>query len=95
MKSYQSLTTRLQNETLIAQSLVNTPLFSELYVLQFRFLGDSFRHLVTRLTALTNDEFKQTINIKVIAFVVFVIAICIAYLTLWIPFVGKMTKDVR
>ncbi len=48
-----------------------------------------------QLTSLTNEEFNSTINIKVIAFVVFVIAICIAYLALWMPFVLKMTKDVR
>ena len=62
--------------------------------MQFRFLGDSFRHLVGRLTSLTNTEFNSTINIKVISFVVFVICICIAYLALWMPFVLKMTKDV-
>jgi hypothetical protein len=49
---------------------------------------------VGQLTSLTNEEFNSTINIKVIAFVVFVIAICIAYLALWMPFVLKMTKDV-
>jgi hypothetical protein len=50
--------------------------------------------MVNQLTSLTNEEFNSTLNIKVIAFVVFVIAICIAYLALWMPFVLKMTKDV-
>lgn len=49
---------------------------------------------MSKLTSLTNEEFNSTINIKVIAFVVFVISICIAYLALWMPFVLKMTKDV-
>jgi uncharacterized membrane protein len=49
---------------------------------------------VGQLTSLTNEEFNSTINIKVIAFVVFVIAVCIAYLALWMPFVLNMTKDV-
>jgi hypothetical protein len=68
---------------------------AELYVLQFRLIGDSLRHLVEKLTLKTNEEFQQTIDIKVIAFVVFVIALCIAYLALWLPFVIKMSKDVR
>ena len=74
--------------------LVNSLIHRELYILQYRFLGDTLRYLVGQLTSLTNEEFNSTINIKVIAFVVFVIAVCIAYLALWMPFVLNMTKDV-
>lgn len=94
MKTYVSLSETQNNSTKVAQLLVNSPIHRELYILQYRYLGDILRHLVAQLTSLTNEEFNSTLNIKVIAFVVFVIAICIAYLALWMPFVLKMTKDV-
>lgn len=93
MKTYVSLS-ETQNSTRVAQLLVNSAIHRELYILQYRYMGDLLRHLVNQLTSITNTEFNSTINIKVIAFVVFVITICIAYLALWMPFVLKMTKDV-
>ena len=51
------------------------------------------RHLVNKLTTLTNEYFQSTLDIKVIAFVIFIVALSIAYLALWLPFVIKLSKD--
>lgn len=75
--------------------MVNSPLMQELYVLQFRFISDSLRFLVGSLTDLTNEEFNSVVNIKVIAFVVFIVCISLAYLVFWVPFVINLTNDVR
>jgi hypothetical protein len=77
----------------IARTLANSPEMAELYMLQFRLIGDSLRHLVTRLSDLTNEYFKSTIDIKVISFVIFIVALSLAYLALWLPFVIKLSKD--
>ena len=66
---------------------------AELYILQYRLIGDSLRYLVDKLTKLTNEYFESTIDIKVIAFVIFIVALSIAYLALWLPFVIKLSKD--
>jgi hypothetical protein len=51
------------------------------------------RHLVSKLTTLTNEYFQSSLDIKVIAFVIFTVALSIAYLALWLPFVIKLSKD--
>jgi uncharacterized protein (DUF983 family) len=51
------------------------------------------RHLVSKLTTLTNEYFQSTLDIKVIAFVIFIVGLSIAYLALWLPFVIKLSKD--
>jgi hypothetical protein len=95
LKTYVNLKDNVgMGRTEIAQTLANSGPMRELYVLQFRFIGDSLRYLVDNLTSLTNAEFNDTIGTKTIAFVVFIICICFGYLVLWVPFVTKMTKDV-
>jgi hypothetical protein len=44
-------------QLLIARQMVNSPQMRELYVLQYRFISDSLRFLVNRLTEVTNEEF--------------------------------------
>ena len=66
----------------------------ELYVLQFRFIGDSFRYLVSDLTSFVNADFTKTINNKTISFVIFIISISLGYLALWLPFMIKLSRDV-
>ena len=73
--------------------MVNSPIMRELYVLQFRFLSDSLRFLVDKLTQVTNEDFQATIGLKTISFVLFMICMSIAYLMFWLPFVIKLTKD--
>jgi Sec-independent protein secretion pathway component TatC len=58
-------------------------------------MGDSLRHLVQLLTQQINREFQSTLGTKIIAFVIFIVCICFAYLALCLPFVVKMSKDVR
>ena len=74
--------------------MVNSANFQELYILQFRLIGDSLTYLVESLTTATNTEFQNIVSYKVIAFVLFVVLIIFAYLALWLPFVIRMSKDV-
>jgi hypothetical protein len=93
MKMYVRLNETNGSTASNARVMLNSLEMRELYVLQFRFINDPLRSLVAKLTSVTNAEFNDTINIKVIAFVVFVIVIALAYLILWLPFVIKLTKD--
>jgi hypothetical protein len=74
--------------------MVNSANFQELYILQFRLIGDSLTYLVESLTTATNTEFQNIVSYKVIAFVLFVVLIIFAYLALWLPFVIRISKDV-
>lgn len=62
--------------------------------MQFRFLQDAFRILVKTLNTATNNDFENTINTKMALFIVFVIAVVLAYLIFWTPFVSKLNRDV-
>ena len=93
LKVYANLELQGMNVTMIARTLANSKEMAELYVLQYRLIGDSMRHLVSKLTTLTNKYFQSTLDIKVIAFVIFIVALSIAYLALWLPFVIKLSKD--
>lgn len=51
LKTYVNLRTSLNNDTeAIAKEMVNSPFMKELYVLQFRFISNSLRLLVSKLT---------------------------------------------
>ena len=88
------------NSTRLAQvqkqlsGLLNTSQFKTLYWMQFRFLQDAFRILVKTLNTATNNDFENTINTKMALFIVFVIAVVLAYLIFWTPFVSKLNRDV-
>lgn len=48
MKTYVSLS-ETQNSTRVAQLLANSAIHRELYILQYRYIGDILRHLVSNL----------------------------------------------
>lgn len=75
-------------------NLVNSNYFLELYVIQFRFIQDSFRGFVSSLKEATNGEFNEIIDTRMAAFIIFVIAILVAYLILWTPFVNNLNREV-
>jgi hypothetical protein len=76
-------------------SLLDTSYFRELYIVQFRFIQDSFRAFVKTLKEATNGDFQSIIDTRMAAFIIFIIAIAIAYLILWTPFVNKLNREVR
>ena len=49
---------------------------------------------MSTLTDSTNSDYQTTIDTRMAAFIVFVIALGMAYLVLWIPFVSKLNKDI-
>lgn len=57
LKAYANLELQGMNATMIARTLANSKEMAELYVLQYRLIGDSMRHLVNKLTTLTNEYF--------------------------------------
>ena len=57
LKRYSRLESEGRNSTIIARTLANSPEMAELYVLQYRLIGDSLRYLVDKLTKLTNEYF--------------------------------------
>ena len=73
---------------------MNSDYFLELYIIQFRFIQDSLRTFVDTLQRTTNESSQKTIDSKMIAFIVFVIVVVIAYLILWVPFVNKLNTEV-
>jgi hypothetical protein len=75
-------------------SLIDTSYFRELYIVQFRFIQDSFRAFVKTLKEATNGEFQSIIDTRMAAFIIFIIAIAVAYLILWTPFVNKLNREV-
>ena len=75
-------------------NLVNSNSFLELYIIQYIFIEDTFRGFVTSLTNATNGEFNSIINTRMAAFIVFVIAMALAYLALWTPFVNNLNREV-
>jgi hypothetical protein len=75
-------------------SLLDTSYFRELYIVQFRFIQDSFRAFVKTLKEATNGDFQSIIDTRMAAFIIFIIAIAVAYLILWTPFVNKLNREV-
>ena len=94
LKETMNLYVERKEKGLSAMDLINSNYFLELYLIQYRFISDSFRSFVTTLTASTNTEYQTTIDSRMAAFIVFVILIIIAYLILWTPFVSKLNKEV-
>jgi len=82
------------NQGFISQDLLKDPLFEELYIIQFRFLHDCFRTLLETFTGSVNSGFQSTIDTRMAAFIVFIIALILAYLILWTPFVNKLNKEI-
>jgi hypothetical protein len=74
--------------------LINSNYFKELYIIQFRFIQDSFRSFVLSLKQATNTEFQTIIDTRMAAFIIFIIALGIAYLILWTPFVNNLNREV-
>lgn len=75
-------------------SLVNSNYFLELYIIQYRFIQDSFRSFVNILKTSTNGEFQSIIDTRMAAFIIFLIALAVAYLILWTPFVNRLNREV-
>jgi hypothetical protein len=76
-------------------NLINSNYFLELYIIQFRFIQDSFRSFVNVLKTSTNGEFQGIIDTRMAAFIIFIIALAVAYLILWTPFVNRLNREVR
>jgi hypothetical protein len=49
---------------------------------------------VKTLKEATNGEFQSIIDTRMAAFIIFIIAIAVAYLILWTPFVNKLNREV-
>jgi len=81
------------NDTL--RKIFNSEIMRELYITQFIFIKDSFRSLMQTFTESVNAGFQNNIDTRMAAFIVFVIALVMAYLVLWTPFVNKLNKEVR
>lgn len=75
--------------------LINSEYFRNLYIIQFRFIQDSFRSFVLSLKEATNNSFQSIIDTRMAAFIIFIIALGIAYLILWTPFVNNLNREVR
>lgn len=43
----------------------------------------------------TNGEFQSIIDTRMAAFIIFIIALAVAYLILWTPFVNRLNREVR
>lgn len=77
-----------------AINLINSNDFLNLYVIQFRFIKNAFRLFVSSLTDTTNNEYQSIIDTRMAAFIIFIIAIAIAYLLLWTPFVNNLNREI-
>lgn len=75
-------------------NLINSNYFLELYIIQFRFIQDSFRSFVNVLKTSTNGEFQGIIDTRMAAFIIFIIALAVAYLILWTPFVNRLNREI-
>ena len=75
-------------------NLINSDDFLELYIIQFRFIKNSFRSFVSSLKDATNGEYQSIIDTRMAAFIIFIIALGIAYLILWTPFVNNLNREV-
>lgn len=75
-------------------SLINSGYFLELYTIQFRFIQGAFRDFVSTLKDATNGEFESIINTRMAAFIIFIIALGVAYLILWTPFVNNLNREI-
>lgn len=84
-----------KDEKLNTMDLINTDYFRQLYIIQFRFIQDSFRSFVLSLKEATNNSFQSIIDTRMAAFIIFIIALGVAYLILWTPFVNNLNREVR
>jgi hypothetical protein len=50
---------------------------------------------VNVLKTSTNGEFQSIIDTRMAAFIIFIIALAVAYLILWTPFVNRLNREVR
>lgn len=94
LKETMKVYVRYEEEGWPAQNLVNSNYFLELYIIQYRFIQDAFRSFVSSLKEATNGEFQSIIDTRMAAFIIFIIALGIAYLILWTPFVNNLNREV-
>ena len=84
-----------QDANKTTMDLINSEYFRQLYIIQYRFIQDSFRSFVASLKSATNDSFQTIIDTRMAAFIIFIIAVGLAYLILWTPFVNNLNREVR
>ena len=62
--------------------------------MEYRFIAVSFKQLITLLENSVTSYYNSTNNIKMSAFIVFIICIVFTYLIFWTPFVNKLNREV-
>jgi len=77
------------NKTLLASSR-----FEELYVILAVFAREGFRALEEKYIQQVNDSYTFVKSTRVVAFISFMVALSVAYLILWIPFVNRLSKEI-
>ena len=75
--------------------LLNSDFFNELYIMNYRFIAVAFRKFLHTLTVSTDTYFDTIVNLRTAAFVIFVIAVILAYLTLWLPLINTFNREVK
>jgi len=78
----------------VKKELLKDPVFEELYIIQFRFIHDCYRSLLSTFVGSVNDQYFRTSDTRMAAFIGFMVAICLSYLVLWTPFVNKLSKEI-
>lgn len=75
-------------------NLYNSDYFVELFILHFRIIKSAFRKLEGNLSGSIEDNFTNKLNLRIIAFIILITMIILAYILVWIPYVKKLKKEI-
>ena len=63
--------------------------------MQYVYIMAAFRNLMSSFKVSLDDKFSSELTSRLIAFILFIIALVMVYVALWVPFIIKIKNDVK
>ena len=92
LSEYQSGTLRPDTER--KKELISSINFEELYLIQHKFVQPLMRELVSLLVTSVEEQFISQVERRLATFICFIIALLIAFVIVWLPFVNNLNNQI-
>ena len=63
--------------------------------MQYAIINPAFRLLISSFKTSLDDKFSSELTARLIIFILFIIALVVVYVILWIPLIIRINNDVR
>ena len=74
--------------------LISSINFEELYLIQHKFVQPLMRELVSLLVTSVEEQFISQVERRLATFICFIIALLIAFVIVWLPFVNNLNNQI-